>query len=216
MEEDAMKGLISKALTVLVLGASVLGTGCVHTQNCYDPCYPDRYEATSRQEVNDAFTPQVMNGHILDQTVWNEHFEPGTDRLTAAGLQHLAYLARRRPQADPVVFLQTAQDIAYEQGVPQMLATVRSELDARRKQAVEGFLSAQCGGRVNFNVVVHDPAEVGLPGVPAGYAIQQMYNTRFRGGLGGGFGSGGGGSIGGGMGGGGGGLGGGGSGGGPR
>ena len=54
---------------------------------------------------------QVHNGHVLDQTVWNSHFEPGTDHLTAGGLAHLDYLARRRPAPDTTVFLEVAKDV---------------------------------------------------------------------------------------------------------
>lgn len=180
-----MKGLIGKVVPALLLVLGV-GGGCAHYPNKVDPCYPERYWDSSRNLVNEAFAPQVNNGHILDQTVWNEHFETGSDTLNAAGLKHLAYLARRRPQADPVIFLQTAQDIPYQQAAPQLLTANRSDLDNRRKVAIEGFLTAQCQGRTNFTVVVHDPAEVGLPGLPANLAIQQMYTTRFQGGLGGG------------------------------
>ena len=70
--------------------------------------------------------PQVSNGHVLDQTVWNYDFEPGTDKLTGGGLEHLAYLARRRPQPDPMVYLQTAQDVAYDPASPDKLAATRA------------------------------------------------------------------------------------------
>src|SRR5438132_1499098 len=33
----------------------------------------------------------------LNQTIWNHHFEWGTDQLTPGGLDHLAHLTRRRP-----------------------------------------------------------------------------------------------------------------------
>ena len=42
--------------------------------------------------------PQMINGHVLDQGVYDEHFEAGTDKLTPGGQEHLKYLARRRPQ----------------------------------------------------------------------------------------------------------------------
>ena len=71
------------------------------------------------------FAPQVNNGQVLDQTIWNYHFEPGTDRLTAGGLEHLAYIARRRPHPDTAVYLQTAQDVAYDPASPDKLAETR-------------------------------------------------------------------------------------------
>ena len=43
---------------------------------------------------------------------------------------------------------------------------------------------AQTAGRpVEFQVVVHDPADIGLSAVGINNAVVQMQNTRFRGGL---------------------------------
>jgi hypothetical protein len=137
----------------------------------------------AHQEVNMAFAPQVQNGHVLDQTIWNYFFEPGTDRLTPLGLDRLAYLARRRPCPDPHLWLQTAQDIIYDPAAPEKMASARQELDDKRKAAVQCFLVQQTAGRpVAFHIEVHDPAEVGLAAVPVGLTINQMY-FRFRGGL---------------------------------
>src|SRR5262245_29537467 len=126
-----MKGLITKA--VLATGCSgILGSlgGCNMTcKDLYDPCYPQRYEAMSREETAAASAPQIQNGHALDQTVWNYHFEAGTDRLTVGGQEHLAYLARRRPQADPSIYIQTAQDVNYDPANPDRYSTARYDLD---------------------------------------------------------------------------------------
>src|SRR5947209_5202561 len=48
---------------------------CQAYRNLVDPCYPQRYEYMARKEVNEAFIPQVQNGHVLDQTIWNWMFE---------------------------------------------------------------------------------------------------------------------------------------------
>src|SRR4051812_19110825 len=40
-------------------------------KDLYDPCWPERYNTLARRSVNHAMAPQVMNGHVLDQTVWN-------------------------------------------------------------------------------------------------------------------------------------------------
>src|SRR5947209_1427699 len=127
-----MKGFIAKSL-VAFCGSGLLAVvgGCNVYRNIVDPCYPERYDYAARQEVTAAMAPQVFNGHVLDQTVWNYHFEydalkhEGTDKLTPGGLEHLAYLARRRPTADPVVYLQTAQDIVYDPADPDGLADKR-------------------------------------------------------------------------------------------
>jgi hypothetical protein len=171
-----MKGFMKQAVSVLCLsgGLGILG-GCDTYRNLVDPCYPDRYMQTSRQEVVAALAPQVNNGHALDQTVWNYHFEIGSDKLTEGGRQHLAYLARRRPAPDNVVFLQTAQDINYDPAAPAKFSEARVQLDNRRTQAIQNYLTAETAGRgVNFDVLVHDPGEVGISAVAGGLSAQKM------------------------------------------
>jgi hypothetical protein len=199
-----MKGLMTKTLLATCC-ASLLGAvgGCdTLYNNCVDPCYPDRYNAMARQEVHDLEAPQIQNGHVLDQTVWNYHFETGTDKLTAGGLEHLAYLARRRPAPDAVVYLQAAQDIGYDPASPDKFAQARYDLDGKRIAAIQKYLNAQTSGRhLDFQVVVHDPAEVGQAAIPAANSILRMYGGA-QGVLGGGVsagGSSGGGSSGGGS-----------------
>ena len=173
-----MKGFIRKSLAALCLAGGLAGGGgCNAYRDLVDPCYPERYEFAASQEVHGALAPQVYNGHVLDQTVWNYQFEPGTDRLTRGGMEHLAYLARRRPAPDGTVYLQTAQDLPYDAGAPDKFAQARAELDSRRIQAVQNYLTAQTAGRhLAFEVVVHDPSEVGLAAQPAGVSIQRFYS----------------------------------------
>jgi hypothetical protein len=173
-----MNGFIGRLVLVTCLGGGVASLGCVRYRDLVDPCWPERYEYAARQEVYNATAPQVRNGHVLDQTVWNYHFEKdettglGSDRLTPAGMQHLRYLSRRRPSPDGVVFLQTAYDLAYDPTNPDAFAQRRTELDRSREVAIKRFLSAQTAGRpVPFEVVVHDPGEVGLPGVAGGREV---------------------------------------------
>ncbi len=148
-----------------------------------DPCYPERYDYAARHEVTAALAPQVENGHVLDQTVWNYHFmrdanEQPSAMLNASGLDLLARLARTRPHPDPVIFLQTAQDLGYDSEHPDRLAAARNDLDAKRSKAIEAFLNAQTATRpVVFQVQIHDPAEVGIGAVPASKITAQMYNS---------------------------------------
>ena len=108
--------------------------------------------------------PQVQNGHVLDQTIWNYYFEPGTDKLTTGGLEHLAYLARRRPCPDTVLYLQTAQDVVYDQqGSGEDGGSAARRWTASASPAVQAYLTAQTAGRpMPFQVVIHDPAEPSL------------------------------------------------------
>lgn len=179
-----MNGFIFKAVCAAYLGSSlVLAGGCVTYHDLVDSCYPQRYECAARHEVEAAFGPQVYNGHVLDQTVWNDMFEAGTDQLTPGGMDHLAYIARRRPVPDPKVYLQTAQDVAYDPAAPEKFVEARNTLDQKRIGAVQKYLTAITDGRpVPFEVLVHDPAEVGIAAVPANIAVQLMY-TGFRGNL---------------------------------
>jgi hypothetical protein len=147
-------------------------------RKCYDPCWPERYNYMARSSVIMATNNQAYNGHVLDQTIWNHMFEvdgkngKATDRLNAYGLQHLSYLARRRPNPDPHVYLQTAQDIPYIQADDgQKFVQARADLDSRRVKAVHDFLVAQTSCRnlgYDFVVTVHDPAEVGIAAIPIG------------------------------------------------
>src|SRR3989442_571602 len=116
-----MKGLIATGLILGLAEGVALAGGCQY-RDLVDPCYPERYEHAARVEVRSIFAPQVHNGHVLDQTIWNSYFEAGTDRLTPAGLEQLAYLVRRRPAPDPVVYLQLAQDVpvAYDPDHPDL------------------------------------------------------------------------------------------------
>ena len=175
-----MKGLITRAAAALGCAAALAGaSGCIetlHPRYLWDPCWPQRYNYQARMEVLEGFGAQVNNGHVLDQTVWNWHFVPGSDELTPGGLEHLAYLARRRPCPDPVVYLQTAQDIAYDPAAPEKYVETRCDLNARRAAAIQKFLTAYSAGRhIHWDVVVHDPADVGIAAVPMGLAIQGMY-----------------------------------------
>ena len=177
-----MKGLVTKGLMAACAAvAATAGSGCesldwLHPRQLWDPCWPQRYAYMARQEVMEGFGGQVYNGHVLDQTVWNFHFEPGTDRLTPGGLEHLAYLARRRPCPDPIVYVQTAQDIAYDPAAPEKFVEARCDLNAKRCAAVQKYLCAVAAGKpVNFDVIVHDPADVGMSSIPMGLAVQRMY-----------------------------------------
>ncbi len=188
-----MKGLIRKAAAVVCCAAGVGGLGCVDSyHDLVDPCYPARYNAEARRETTAAYAPQIANGHVLDQTVWNYDFETGTDRLTGGGMEHLEYIARRRPEPDSVVYLQTAQlsvnantdaDVVYDPAKPDEAAEKRQELDAKRVVAVQKFLNDQTAGRRgDFQVLVHDPSGVGAPGAWGSAEYNQLIG-RARGGL---------------------------------
>lgn len=191
-----MNGFIKASVAGLCLGTGITLVGCAQYRQAIDPCWPDRYNAESRMSVRETFAAQAHNGHVLDQTVWNYHFEmdPRTgmpsDKLNAAGMEYLHYLARRIPSPDPHLYLQTVQDLPNAATMaPDKMAQARAELDNKRIAAIQRYLAGIMTGRSHvpdFQVVVHDPAEVGIAATPiAGTqknpiikgSIPQMYDA---------------------------------------
>jgi hypothetical protein len=173
-----MKGRISRIVAVLGLtGGLGAFAGCEVYRECVDPCPYQRYAAVARHSTEEVFANQVINGHILNQTVWNYHFEAGTDKLTPGGLDYLGYLSRVRPGPDPKLWLQTAHDLpAYDPAAPEKYEHNRSELDTKRRVAVLKFLAAEtCGRPVPFDIGVHDVAPPGLAAPPVATTIQKHY-----------------------------------------
>ena len=162
-------------------------------RNRVDPSWPERYSHTARAETLAPFQAQAANGAFLDQTVWNYHFEPATDKLTASGVERLDYLVRKRGQPDGKVYLQTARDIGFDANAPEKYADSRRDLDSRRAATLHKYLAAQTAAQpMNFEIQVHDPADPGFPAQFLGNAVRSL-GTRY-GAAGGSGGSGGGGS----------------------
>lgn len=155
-----MNRYLVRTLAVTALMGPLL-VGC-SARNWKDPCWPERYNHQARKSVVDAFAPQVQNGHVLDQTVWNYMFNNGTDELNGYGRYKLDYMVRRRPAPDPHVFVQTAQDLTYDPADPDRLADARRELDQKRIATIQKYLNAQTVGRpMQFEFAIHDPFPVG-------------------------------------------------------
>lgn len=173
-----MKGFMKRNLAMLCVASGLASAGCAGNGKLVDPCPLERYGAGARQEVITAFTPQVQNGRILDQTVWNYHFEAGTDRLNAGGLDKLDQLVRRRPEPDTRIFLATARDLSYNPDKVDEYADARRDLDSKRSTAIQKYLAAQTAGRpIGFDVLIHDPAETGISGVGARNASNSQRNA---------------------------------------
>ncbi len=201
-----MKGIFKKAKALGMLAAGALAaSGCVETYNeLVDPCWPQRWNCRTREEVNYHLDTQANNGLVLEQTVWNTHFREGSDELTPGGMALLDRLVRRRPQPVKELFLQTAHDVRYLVEKPSDFGPARTDLDARRVKAVETYL-AQVRPGVTFQVTVHDPDRVGMSAVESSKAVVDHVNaaagtmTGGAGGMGGGGSTGGGGRSGGGT-----------------
>ncbi len=174
-----MNRIMARMLAAGCLAGAVLTVGCdtygTPYRNLVDVCYPQRYNAVARREVVDNFAPQVQNGHVLDQTVWNYDFDKGTDHLNGMGIEKLKYLARRRPAPDPNLFLATASDVDFDADHPDKMVQARRDLDSKRVAAIQKYLAVQLDGRpMNFDVMVHDPFEVGYNAIYAAATAQRL------------------------------------------
>lgn len=185
--------------SVSIVGAGVLCAltplGCVHQQgslgDCYrnwvDPAWPHRYNYAARQAVVAPFAQQALNGQFLNQTVWNWHFEPGTDRLNGAGFEKLNSLARATPQPETRIYLQTARDIPPTPENLDKLAALRDDLNSRRAAAIKKYMASQLGAGTEVEVYVHDAPP---PGMPARFGTRAFTSSiaGYQGGIGGGLG----------------------------
>jgi hypothetical protein len=172
-----MKGFISTQRWVggLVVGLFVTVSGCSNYHKLVDPCWPQRWNAIAREEVREPLAAQVNNGLVLEQTLWNHHFEymdvvqpngvivrTPTARLSSAGKSHLDRLIRRRPLPLPDVFVQTTHEVSYDPAMKiEDYRQLRDRLDGERVEAVRRYLMAT-RPEVAFNITVHDPAPVGM------------------------------------------------------
>jgi hypothetical protein len=183
-----MNGIIARAVAVAGLLGSVAGlVGCRDYKELVDPCYPDRYNWQAQETVCELLGTQINNGHILDQTVWNSHFETGKAKLTKGGQDYLDRLIRRRPHPDPVIYLATAHDITYIPDAPvEVYVQARRKLDLERIESIQKYLAAQTAGRnLSFQIYVHDPDQPYVGAAPMLGSMLGVTST-FKGTMGGG------------------------------
>lgn len=154
-------------------------------RNWVDPCWPERYSVHARSSVLAAHAAQVHNGHVLNQTIWNWYFEPGTDKLNPAGVAKLDSIARSRPSPDPRLYLQVARDVPVTPDTLDTVGQKRDDLTARRAAVVRRYMDAEPAvERVAYQVFVHDAIEPGLSADFAGRAYRAQ-GQGYRGGIGG-------------------------------
>ncbi|HYH67249.1 MAG TPA: hypothetical protein VD866_21310 [Urbifossiella sp.] len=145
--------------------------GWTRYYNAVDPCYPERYNAQARASVLVPFAAQVNNGHVLEQTVWNWHFDTSSDTLNPAGQAKLDAIAQKRPHPDGKVYLQVARDIpAYGAGGLETVAARRDDLTAKRAETIRKYMAAQPALQpVTYEVHVIDAP---VPGMPAEFSAR--------------------------------------------
>jgi hypothetical protein len=170
-----MKGFIKHAATGICFSAALMPfVGCYHYRELVDPCWPERYNSIARQSVRDITNAQADKGHVLDQTIWNWHFRvdektgAATDLLNPAGIEQLKYISRRLPVPDSQLYLQNAQDIAYDgKADPVNFVKARQQLNDRRVASIQRVLATQVfSGTAGYSVAIHDFAPPGINVTP--------------------------------------------------
>ena len=165
-----MKKFVRAAsIAALVVGGAV-SLGCqgpgvqARYSKIVDPCQQERYKASARDNVIQPFDAMANNANNLDVTLWNHHFDAGKETLNSAGYKKIDYIARRLPEPASKVWIQTARDLAYDAANPQKLVNARTELDAKRCQAVLAYLAAQPNGQMmHYDVQAHDAVDPAMP-----------------------------------------------------
>lgn len=166
------KHALAGGIGALGLSMTVGCMGGERYRNAVDPCAFERYSHQARQSEMSAFSAQVGNGHILDQTIFNYCFDAEGDKLNATGMDKLDQLVRRRPQPDSRIFLATARDFGYADD-PVKYAEKRRDLDSRRAVAIKKYMEAQTASRpMGFEVLVHDPMDPSISAISANIAVQ--------------------------------------------
>lgn len=124
-----------------------------------DHCWPEQYSRESMRRIEDPFRQQMVNGNILETTIWTHLFEKEEGReaeLSTAGHARLQYLARKRPYVIPTLQLQTS---------------FNRELDEQRIAAVKEYAN-NIGFYPELSIVNREPT--GLFGQEAPKAIGKM------------------------------------------
>ena len=154
-----------------------------HWRNAVDPCYPERYQHAARQAVIAPFAQQVHNGHVLNQTIWNYYFEAGSDKLTPAGMEKLDSLARVRPAPDPKLYIQASMDVGLTDANADKITDLRADLDAKRAQAIQKYLSTVPAiAPVAYEVYVYNALPPGIDANAASGAYRASL-LGYRGGI---------------------------------
>jgi outer membrane protein OmpA-like peptidoglycan-associated protein len=186
-----MTGKTRKALAA-ALAAGVLGAaGCANGPGLQESfqnvnnnnSWPERNGALARQTVLHPFEVQQNNAAVVNDVILNAYFDNGTDALNGVGRDKLDQLARKMPAPNPVVWLQTANDVVYEAKAADRTVAGRNDLDQKRAAAVLAYLSSRPGCRgVGFNVQVLDNPDPTTNSTGPASAVRGL-QTQYRSGI---------------------------------
>ncbi len=191
-----MTGKTRKAL-VAVMTAGVLGAiGCagpglqerfqgVNNNNGW----PERNGFLARQAVLHPFEVQQNNAAVVNDVILNGYFENGSDKLNGVGRDRLDHLVRKMPSPNPTVYVQTSNDLVYDEKAPEKTVVARSDLDQKRASAVLAYVNARPSRGVTWSVQAIDIGDPTINSAGPSAAVRgltQQYRSGITGGISGG------------------------------
>lgn len=151
--------------------------------------WPERNSYLARQAVLHPFEVQQNNAAVLNDVVLNGFFDNGSATLNGVGRDKLDQLNRRMPAVNPTVYIQTSNDVVYDDKAPEKAAVARVELDQKRANAVLAYLNARPSRGVSWSVQAIDIADPSINSAGPSAAmrgLQQQYRSGITGGISGG------------------------------
>src|SRR3990170_35153 len=97
-----------KVLSCAALTAALaLAVGC---KLLPDNEWPEPYTSIAKEEVRAPIDIQVANARVVEQTLWDYHFEPNSERLNSTGRQRLRWIAPQAQDTYPVIYVAAIDD----------------------------------------------------------------------------------------------------------
>lgn len=191
-----MTGKTRKALVAVLAAGAVGAVGCagpglqerfqgVNNNNGW----PERNGYLARQAVLHPFEVQQNNAAVVNDVILNGYFESGSDKLNGVGRDKLDQLVRRMPSPNPTVYLQTSNDVVFDDKAPEKTVAARSDLDQKRASAVLAYLNARPARGVTWSVQaldIGDPTINSAGPASAVRGLTQQYRSGITGGISGG------------------------------
>lgn len=138
--------------------------------------WPNYYTAQARHSVFRPLMDQAHNGLILDQTLWNYHWDlEAPEELHRMGMAQLDRLAKRHIyhcEGPLRLHLQVSHDVRYDPQDRRKVQEKRVELTRKRLEAVVAYMTTTYPS-IAFTISVHDPRTVGMSGQEAHIPVER-------------------------------------------
>jgi hypothetical protein len=190
-----MTRTLRAAVAAVVAAGGVLSVGCcggpglqarfqdVNNNNSW----PERNSYLARQPVLHAFETQANNALSTNDVILTAFFENGTATLNPVGRDKLDQLARKMPVPNPIVYLQTANDVVYDEKAPEKTVAARADLDTKRQQAILAYLNTRVAAKnTPFSVLpidIQDPSTNSAGPAAAVRGLTLQYRSGITGGI---------------------------------